>query len=112
MQGVGFIPGYKRSFQLTVDEVEEEKRASERGLYGRFKKLPAPELKDVLYSLIIDSNVLDYDSFESWASDFGYDTDSRKAEAIYKEALRQSLQFKQLLDPKKLDELKELFQDY
>lgn len=48
------------------------------------KPIPAPSIGDVLQSLARDSDVLDSAGFESWAADFGYDTDSRKAESIYR----------------------------
>lgn len=45
-------------------------------------KPQAPHAADVLYSLILDSSAVGQ-SFNDWCSDFGYDTDSRKAERIY-----------------------------
>ena len=42
-----------------------------------------PSLDDVLYSLVTDSRALDT-CFIDWCADFGYDTDSRKAESIYR----------------------------
>ena len=42
----------------------------------------APKLDDVFYSLSIDAEALGM-SFEDWASDLGYDTDSRSAFATY-----------------------------
>jgi len=44
-----------------------------------------PKAHDVLDSLLIDAEMGEYDSFEQWASDFGYDTDSRKAEQTYRQ---------------------------
>jgi hypothetical protein len=44
---------------------------------------PTPDIADVLESLQSDSRDSD-SSFDSWASDFGYDTDSRKAESVYR----------------------------
>jgi hypothetical protein len=41
-----------------------------------------PRPADVLSSLLLDVTSADQ-SFEDWASDFGYDDDSRKAEATY-----------------------------
>ena len=41
-----------------------------------------PVLDDVLYSLLMDSSACDM-SFEDWCSDFGYETDSRKALQTY-----------------------------
>lgn len=46
----------------------------------------APQLDDVLRSLLMDGEAFfNAQSFEGWADDFGYDKDSRKAEAIYRE---------------------------
>lgn len=42
-----------------------------------------PDLDSVLHALIMDGEANDYDNFEEWASNFGYDTDSRKAEQTY-----------------------------
>ena len=41
-----------------------------------------PKLDDVLYSLLSDSEACDLD-FDEWCAEFGYDTDSRKALAVY-----------------------------
>ena len=41
-----------------------------------------PTLDDVLYSLISDSQACEM-SFDEWCSDFGYNTDSRKALETY-----------------------------
>ncbi len=46
---------------------------------------PNPTLQEVLYSLTLDADVKNYLSFDSWAREYGYDTDSRKGEKIYKE---------------------------
>lgn len=44
----------------------------------------APELADVLDCLASDASGADNArDFEDWASEYGYDTDSRKAEKIY-----------------------------
>lgn len=43
-----------------------------------------PTAADVLHCLVSDTTGVDSArSFEEWAGDFGYDTDSRKAEAVY-----------------------------
>lgn len=49
--------------------------------------VPAPSIGDVLQSLARDSDVLDAGGFEEWAGEFGYDTDSRSAEATYRACL-------------------------
>jgi len=49
-----------------------------------------PSIADVLYCVLMDSgSVENARSFEEWCSEFGYDTDSRKAERIYNGCCRQ-----------------------
>ncbi len=57
-----------------------------------------PTLEDVLDCLASDSSgVENAKGFEDWASEYGYDTDSRKAENIYKTCVEQAKQLKNLL---------------
>jgi hypothetical protein len=50
-----------------------------------------PTADDVMESLALDAAGFDNTrSFEDWADDYGYDTDSRKAERIYKAVQTQS----------------------
>lgn len=53
---------------------------------GRGKELQ-PDFIDVLASLVLDADVLNYSSFEDWTGSFGYDADSRKAEGVYHSCL-------------------------
>lgn len=71
-----------------------------------------PALIDVLYSLAMDSYVLNSDGFEDWASNYGYDVDSRKDEKIYKVCIQQSLEFRKLIGRENLKKLQEIYQDY
>jgi hypothetical protein len=71
-----------------------------------------PDACDVLHSLLMDSEVLDSNSFESWASDFGYDPDSRKAESIYRACLEIGLKVRNGLGESIVAELRAAFQDY
>ena len=71
-----------------------------------------PKLEDVFYSLVLDSSVLDESSFESWAASFGYDSDSRKAEKIYRDCLEIALKLRNALGDTGLALLKEACQDY
>lgn len=82
-----------------------------RTRYAKFTCRP-PLLKDVLYCLILDSSVLDHPTFESWASDYGYDADSRKAKNIYNVCLKLALKLRQLLNSEEMRALTELFADY
>lgn len=47
-----------------------------------------PDAEMVLECLLSDASVEYNRSFEDWAGDLGYDTDSRKAEKIYKACLK------------------------
>lgn len=99
MQGIGHVPGRPQHFDRTIAGQEERKAfdsAAQTGKYpsARFgrqwnlnawamKPLPEPTLESVLYSLVMDASARDY-TFEEWASEYGYDTDSIKAEASYR----------------------------
>lgn len=72
-------------------------------------KVSPPDIKDVLYSLTMDADAINYD-FEEWCSNYGYDTDSRKALATYQECRDSYVKLKSL--GLKLEELQEYFQDY
>lgn len=57
-----------------------------------------PELSDVLEALLSDAAGYDNaQDFEDWASEYGYDTDSRKAEKVYKSVGEQTEQLRDLL---------------
>jgi hypothetical protein len=90
--------------------------ACEHGRYGIGigvgRRIEPPHIRDVLYSLVTDAMVLDYGSFEDWAPDAGYDTDSRKGEAIYRECLALALKLRNLIGDGGLTKLREAYQDY
>jgi hypothetical protein len=71
-----------------------------------------PDLADVLYSLSSDASVIDYGGFEQWASEFGYDTDSRKAEGIYRACLECALKMRNALGEAGLEALAAAAQDF
>lgn len=126
-QGIGHLPGYKhlwgkqtldvrREQQLRVEYGTEQGKTfcglSSRGAPIGIKPLPAPPIQDVLWCLVLDSDVLNYATFEEWAVDFGYGPDSRKGEAVYRECIAQALQFRALIGDAAIETLRELFQDY
>jgi hypothetical protein len=71
-----------------------------------------PNALDVIYSLVMDYDVLKHSTFESWAADFGYDVDSRKAEHVYRACLEIALKLRNGIGEAGLSELREAFQDY
>jgi hypothetical protein len=70
-----------------------------------------PDSVDVVYSLLLDSEVLEAGDFETWAGEFGYDPDSRQAEQIYNACLKIALQFRKIGESV-ISELREAYQDY
>ncbi|TIW00620.1 MAG: hypothetical protein E5V77_09360 [Mesorhizobium sp.] len=70
------------------------------------KPIPAPSIGDVLQSLARDSDVLDAGGFESWAADYGYDTDSRAAESIYRACLEIAMKLRAGLGESLLAEIR------
>lgn len=95
--GYGHCHADKKIWRDIVKECETGYRATK------------PKTPDVLYSLITDADVLNCGTFENWAREFGYDSDSRKAFAIYQECLSTALQLKLHID---LDAAQAAFQDY
>jgi hypothetical protein len=71
-----------------------------------------PEACDVLYSLASEAGVLNYSGFEDWASDMGYDADSRKAEKIYRECIETALKLRAALGDDGLAALHTACEDY
>ena len=64
---------------------------------GSAHKKP-PTLAEVLDCLASDASGVDNaQSFEAWASEYGYDTDSRKAEKTYNICVQQAQELKALL---------------
>jgi len=120
MQGIAHIPGYKQA-RMTVDEFEALKYACEQGNTARLsnfgtplgpKPIPAPALHDVMYSLLMDAEAIDVGSFEEWASNFGYGTDSREAERLYKACMDTALKLRAMLGDSTITALRESAQDY
>jgi len=65
-----------------------------------------PKTEDVLNDLASDSSGIENArSFEDWAADYGYDTDSRKAEKIYNACMKQSEKLKSFLGDNLYQEL-------
>ncbi len=80
---------------------------------GRARRVPIlPKIEDVIYSLLMDASVLDCGGFEDWAAEFGYETDSRKAEKLYRDCLESALKLRSAIGESALSELREAFQDY
>ena len=136
--GDGNCPASKRpqrfgNASTNVDKQANERRIAwecEQGLYAGFardsalggdgffvfsaspKRKIEPELADVISSLVSDADVLDYPTFEDWASNYGMDTDSRKAEATYRACLEIALKLRNGIGEAGLAKLRDAAQDY
>lgn len=107
--GMGHAPSYKQGDNI-IYRHEQIKNECERG--KTFSGvLILPDSLDVMYSLLMDSEVLEYATFEEWADSFGYNADSRQDEKLYQACLKIALQFKRIGESI-IAELREVYQDY
>jgi len=111
-QGIGHIPGYDPKVARTTDGAALIDDACETGRYLDTKPLPAPLLRDVLHSVLLDADAIDAGSFEEWASDCGMDPDSRKAEKVYQACLAYGLAMRRMIGDAAMVTLRAEFQDY
>jgi hypothetical protein len=129
--GAAHAPSYKHTFgKRTAEDRDRDLRTAwecEHGVpaigivwEGRGHRIrpgnPAhkinPDPIDVLFSLAMDADVLDAGGFETWASDLGYDTDSRKAEQTYRACLDIALKLRAALGDDGLSALRNAFEGY
>jgi hypothetical protein len=120
-QGIGHLPENCRipfNGRVTIEVNENIRGAVERGC-GPFagsylvkgQSLQPPAFSDVLECLVLDAGALDFADFESWASNYGYEKDSRAAEAIYRTCLDQALKLRACIGGPALDELRAIPED-
>ena len=119
MAGMAHCPSYPKGGRLSVYDDQRCAKECEYGyaLYAKgaemnMRRPILPDPCDVLSSLALDASILDAGSFEDWASEFGYDPDSRKAEATYRACLEIALKLRQGLGDEGLRKLQEAAQDY
>lgn len=84
----------------------------QKELQAKMYRAPVPTVRDVLYSLVSDSDVLEYATFEEWADSIGYDKDSRAAEKTYRACLETGLKLRAMFGDATLAKLREAFSDY
>ena len=77
---------YRMGTGLSPEWFVSDKSKSNYGLHSRNWKATPPTATELIDSLFVDVNHLE-EGFEGWAGDFGFDTDSRKAYAIYQQCL-------------------------
>jgi len=124
-QGVGHCPAYKvdaktlggRNCVMRWDAIEREcitgKSCYTQGSTAWTPKpIPAPTAAEIMYCLISEASAIDHPTYESWASEFGYDEDSRKGEAIYRACLAIGLKLRAALGDAGLATLREASEDF
>jgi hypothetical protein len=95
--GIAHAPSYPAA--CAVDECRTGRRVA-------LPRTPIqPDARDVVRSVMLDSSALDYGCFEDWAREYGYDTDSRAAEAIYRLCLQRAVMLRASLGKEKFDAL-------
>jgi hypothetical protein len=87
----------KDNYQVYIKEIES------------VSKPVTPKLDDILYCLVMDSSALDM-PFNDWCSEFGYNTDSIKANDIYRVCQENGFIMKKIYPS--IEEAREKFQDY
>lgn len=96
-----------------------QKDVQTRTIYGRrylaelekMRKPKAPEAARVLHSIILDSSASGQ-SFADWCSELGYDTDSRKALAVYEACQVNADKMRKIFNRAQIEELQTILQDY
>jgi hypothetical protein len=96
-------------------ECETGQKAVCYGVVLGFKRTSGaiePNTHNVLHSLCLDAGAIDYATFEEWASDMGYDPDSRSGEKAYRACLEIGLKMRNGLGDAQFRALREIYQDY
>jgi hypothetical protein len=115
--GCAFVPGYQdRHMQRLLLEQSCETGYVWKIIEGDTllptKEPILPDAVDVIYSLVMDGEVLDTGGYEEWADEHGYDVNSRKGEATYCACLDIALRLRASLGDEVMSTLRELFVDY
>lgn len=75
------------------------------------RKPVAPHTADVLRCLIRDGDALDM-GFDEWCGEYGYDTDSRKADQLFDACRENARKLRNIIPREVLAQIEELLQDY
>lgn len=110
--GIAHCPSYDQregtSWSVDYDKTIRSEVATGKSYKGYRKPIPNPDPVEVFRCLLDEAQTLDHPGFESWAREFGYDTDSRKAEKIYHSCLRTALVLRASFGDAVVQELREL----
>jgi hypothetical protein len=92
------------SWKVTLTRTDSEGRRHHLSTqfftgYGLRERMPdGPSAEDVLESMLLDaSGYENAQGFADWCSEYGYDSDSRKAEAVYRATGKQTEKLRKFL---------------
>lgn len=71
-----------------------------------------PDVVDIVSALVVDAGCVSYHRFEDFCAEFGWDTDSRRAEKCYNACRDTRDALIRMVGSDGLDDLLELFRDY
>lgn len=95
--------------------VKPEYDPCERALYDAAARAQglAPKPADVLHSLLMDGDAFfNGETFEDWCENYRYDTDSRKAEAMYRACDEIGRRLARMFSPDEIAQLREAASEY
>ena len=126
--GQGHCPAYKWPRDYTSPSCKRDAIAAEceKGFtvklmvptagYAQVSRVKGPAIMrdpcDVIYSLSSETDALNYSAFEPWAQEFGYDPDSRSAEATYRACLATALALRNGFGEAALETLRQACQGF
>lgn len=117
--GIGHCPSYKQGpmniYQKDAIDLECETGFHYRDFSGhplKTSKKIEPNTLDVISSLIMDCDVMNYNGFEDWANSLGYNDDSIKAKKIFDTCVEIFMKIRNAIGDDGIKTLQEVFQDY
>lgn len=113
--GCGHCPSYKQGMKTQYDyqRVNIECQTGFKAANDHYPSKIQIKLdpKDFIYSVLVDAEAFEMD-FEEWAGNFGYETDSRKAEKAYNECREIGVKLVRAIGTDEFARLQETFQGY
>jgi hypothetical protein len=96
--GIGRLPDYNKRH----NDTHNIGVATKNGTWFK-RPVPKPSIADVMHCLTMDSSAVDQ-CFEDWASNYGYGTDSRTAEQMYRKCVELGYQLRTLANISELQD--------
>lgn len=106
------LKGYKHPQKfIKANHFCYEVAGARKGTFGDFQWLKVPKVSSVLHSLIMDAQA-GSETFEDFCSNYGYDTDSRRALEMYLECQKTSHDLRRFFNGGHMADMEEILRDY